>query len=105
MATTTADLAAYLRLPPDGTEDLSRYLDAAKAKARVAGVPSFRNNAAYDLFILALAAMYYENRGMSFSGSYQATAEENARNLINSFVLELRYAEDGDAVEEGAGYG
>ena len=46
--------------------------------------------------------MYYENRGMAFSGSYQATAEENARKLVNSFVLELRYAKDG-TVEDGDG--
>ena len=50
---------------------------------------------------MALAAMYYENRGMAFSGSYQATAEENAKKLINSFVLELRHASEDDA-EEGA---
>ena len=97
MAVTATELKEYLRLPPDGTEDLGPYLAAAKAKATEAGVPAFENNAMYDLFIMPLAAMYYENRGMSFSGSYQATAEENARRLINSFVLELRYAEDGEA--------
>lgn len=97
MAVTEQKLQEYLRLPPDSTEDLSGYLAAAQSKARAAGVPVFKNNAQYDLFILALASMYYENRGMAFSGSYQATAEENARKLINSFVLELRYAtEDGD---------
>ena len=42
--------------------------------------------------------MLYDNRGMGFSGSYQATAEETARKMINGFVLELRYMpeEDGD---------
>lgn len=90
----------YLKLPPDSTEDIERYLAAAKSKAAAAGVPAFENNALYDLFIYSLAAMYYDNRGMAFSGSYQATAEENARKLINSFVLELRYAKE-DAVEEG----
>ena len=40
--------------------------------------------------------MYYGNRGMGFSGSYQQAAEENARRMINSFVLELRYSEGGD---------
>lgn len=96
MAVTTTDLKDYLGLPPDSTADLSRYLAAAQAKARAAGIPDFKSNAQYDLFLLALASMYYENRGMAFGGSYQATAEENARKMVNSFVLELRYAKDGD---------
>lgn len=94
MAVTTQSLAEYLRSPPDSVENLETYLAAAKSKARAAGIPDFANNAQYDMFLHALAAMYYENRGMSFSGSYQATAEENAQKLINSFVLELRYAEE-----------
>ena len=97
MAVTTTDLASYLRLPPDSADDLTVYLNAAVAKAVGAGIPSFANNAQYDMFILSLAAMYYDNRGMSFAGSYQATAENNARSMINAFVLELRYAEDGDS--------
>lgn len=97
MAITSADLAGYLRLPPDDAGELDIYIAAAKDKARTAGIPDFKNNSQYDLFILSLSAMYYDNRGMAFSGSYQATAEENARKLINSFVLELRYAEDGPA--------
>lgn len=92
MAVTEEKLREYLRLPPDSAEDVSRYIAAALSKARSAGIPNFQCNAQYDLFILSLAAMYYENRGMAFGGSYQATAEENARKLINSFVLELRYA-------------
>lgn len=98
MAVTEQDLRDYLRLPPDSTDDLSRYLAAARSKSRAAGIPEFQNNAMYDLFLLSLASMYYENRGMTFGGSYQATAESNARKLINSFVLELRYArEDGES--------
>lgn len=102
MAVTTQSLAKYLRLPPDSEDDLEAYVAAAKSKARAAGIPDFANNAQYDLFLHALAAMYYENRGMSFSGSYQATAEENARKLINSFVLELRYATEDLPQENGA---
>ena len=94
MAATVNGLRDYLRLPPDSTEDLSMYLSAAQSKARSAGIPSFSRNAQYDLFLYALATMYYENRGMLFSGSYQATAEENARKLINGFVLELRFASE-----------
>lgn len=100
MAATTAGLAAYLRLLPDNTEDLAIYLNAAKAKASAAGIPDFESNAQYDLFLYALAAHYYENRGMSFAGTYQGTAEENARRMINAFVLELRNTEVPD-VQDG----
>ena len=90
---TTAGLASYLRLLPDDSEDLTLYLNAAKAKAAAAGIPELENNDLYDLFLYALAAFYYDNRGMTFAGTYQGTAEENARRLINSFVLTLRYSE------------
>lgn len=99
MAVTTSQLSEHLRLPPDSAESLEIYLNSAKSKARTAGIPDFKHNAQYDLMILSLATMYYENRGMSFSGSYQATAEGNARNIINSFVLELRHATE-DPEEE-----
>lgn len=95
MAVTPQTLKSYLRLPPDDDEDLTGFIEAAKAKARAAGVPDFQNNALYDLFIHELAGSYYENRSLSFSGAYQATAEENARRICNSFVLELRHAKDG----------
>lgn len=101
MAVTTETLKVYLRLSPDSTESLEMYIDAAKAKAAAAGVPDFQNNALYDLFIHELAANYYENRGLAYSGSYQATAEANARRLVNAFVLELRHAVDGDPPEAG----
>jgi len=51
------------------TINVDTYLNAAKSKARAAGVPAFENNAQYDLFILVLAAMYYDNRGMTFADS------------------------------------
>lgn len=94
MAVTEESFRKYLGPMPDDTTDLKMYLEAAKAKARSAGIPDFKNNAYYDLFICALAAMFYENRGMTFSGSYQATASDNAQKLINTFVLELRGAKD-----------
>lgn len=84
----------YLRNPPDDDQDLNLYLDAAKQSAKDADIPDYTDNAKYDLFICALAAMYYENRGLTFSGAYQATAEANARRLVNSFVLELRFSGD-----------
>lgn len=73
------------------TYQVESYLNAAKSKARAAGIPAFENNAHYDLFILALAAMYYDNRGMVFDDPQN---EQAARNMVNSFVLELRYAEE-----------
>lgn len=100
MATTTSGLASYLRLTPDNAESLSPYLNAATSMARDAGVPAFDHNAQYDLFIYSLAAMFYDNRGMAFSGSYQATAEKNARAMINSFVLQLRDASEDPADAE-----
>jgi hypothetical protein len=75
------------------TESVDTYLQAAKSKAKAAGIPVFENNAQYDLFILALAAMYYDNRAMTFQDPADAA---NAQRMIDSFVLELRYAEDGD---------
>ena len=66
------------------TANVDGYLMAAQSKARAAGVPAFTNNAQYDLFIMALAAMYYDNR------AFQAPAD--AQRMIDSFVLELRYA-------------
>ena len=92
MAVTETQLKEYLHLPADCGEDLSGFLAAARSKARGAGIPDFSHNAAYDNF----------NRGMAFAGSYQATAEENARRMINSYVLELRFAkEDPEDPEEG----
>ena len=85
MAVTTTDLAAYLRTANSG---LQPYLDAARSKARAAGIPDYEHNAQYDLFILALAAMYYDNRGM---GTPLADPVK-AQNMINAFVLELRHA-------------
>jgi len=95
MAVTEEVLRKYMNLPPDNTE-VALYLAAARSKAAAAGIPDYKSNAQYDLFLVALATMYYENRGLSFSSGYQATAQgaaaSNARDLINSFVLELRYA-------------
>lgn len=81
----------YLTIPVDS------YLSAAKSKARTAGIPDFQNNAQYDLFILALAGMYYDNRGMTFDGARPDYNEQAAQRIINSFVHELRYAEEDES--------
>lgn len=73
------------------TINVDTYLNAAKSKARAAGVPALTNNAQYDLFIMALAAMYYDNRGMAFQDPADAA---NAQRMIDSFVLELRYGDE-----------
>ena len=101
MAVDSKSLHEYMRNPPDCSEDLSMYINAAKARAKAAGVPEFKNNALYDMFIHELATHFYENRGLSVSGTYQATAEQTARNITNSYVLQLRYAEDGEAPTGG----
>lgn len=89
---TLENFRSYLRNPPDDDQELQVYLDAAKQSASDAGVPEHKGNPKYDLFLYALASYYYDNRGFSFSGSYQATAETNARRMINSMVLELRHS-------------
>jgi hypothetical protein len=92
---TASNLRTYLRLPPDA-EDVSGFLAAAQSKARTAGIPVFAHNAQYDLFIKALAAMYYDNRGLGFA---DPSAEASAQRIINAFVLELRHAEEDPATE------
>ena len=88
---TLEGLRDFLALPEAEREDrvLDQCLAAARSKARTAGVPDLHDNAQYDLFLYALAAMYYDNRGMG-----QIGAEDAAQRMINSFVLELRYAEE-----------
>ena len=100
---TIEDLRDYLNCSPDTTAaQLSMWLDAAKSEARTAGIPDFKRNAQYDLFIYALASWYYDNRGLQVSGSYQATARETMQKIKDAFVLQLRYAtEDPEEDEEG----
>lgn len=85
----TADSAEMEITVEYQTVPVDIYLTAAQSKARAAGVPLFTNNAQYDLFIMALAAMYYDNRGMVFQNPADAA---NAQRMLDSFVLELRYA-------------
>ena len=95
MAITSSDLATYLKLNPDDTEDLVGYLAAAKTKARTAGIPSFSSNALYDQFIKELAGYMHDNRSLGASDS-----EAGVQKIINSYVLELRYSDE-DPVEGG----
>lgn len=97
---TVDDFREYLNLPPDAdTAFLEQCLKAAKSKARAAGLPNFQDNAQYDLFLCALAGCWYDNRNLGFIGSGNrgtANAEANMRAMINSHVLELRYATEDD---------
>lgn len=99
MAVTESDLKEYLNNPPDNEENLERYLAMAKSKARAAGIPDYQHNACYDGFLLALAAMYYDNRGLRYAGAYQDSAERTASKMVNAYVLELRHAGE-DPMEE-----
>lgn len=92
-------LREYMNLPPDAEDGIAQLcLDAAKSKAQAAGVPDFQSNAAYDLFLCALAACYYDNRALQFTGN--AAAQESAQRMINAFVLELRHAKEDAAKED-----
>lgn len=103
---TTEGLKEYLNCSPDTTENqLSKWLDAAKSEARTAGIPEFQRNAQYDLFIYALAAWYYDNRGLQVSGSYQATARETMQKIKDAFVLQLRHATEDTEEDSGDGGG
>jgi hypothetical protein len=91
-------LKEYLGMPPDAADTIAELcLKTAKSKCRTADIPDFQNNAHYDLFLCALSSCWYDNRGLTFAGNGNASAEDNARRLVNSFVLELRYAEEDKA--------
>lgn len=93
MAVTVSSFREYLRAAPDTTDaQLESWLAAARSEARTAGIPDFSHNAQYDLFIKALAAWYYDNRGFQVSGTYQATALGTKQKMVDSFVLQLRHA-------------
>lgn len=105
MAVTIQRLAGYLRLQSpsavvDDPDALELYLAAAKSRARSSGVPDYENNAEYDLFILALASMEYDNR--SFGAPLMDP--EKAERMINGFVLRLRHAKEDSEGEAGYGY-
>ena len=105
MAATTEGFREYLNPAPDVTDaKLGAWIAAAKSEARTAGVPDFERNAQYDLFIYALAAWYYDNRGMQVSGTYQATSLQTKQKIMDSFVLALRHAAE-DPEEESDGDG
>lgn len=101
MAVTVFDLKRYLHLPPDDCEPLYLYLNAAIEQSRNAGIPVFKKNAQYDLFILSLAGALYENRCLGVSGAYPDVTAENIQRMINANALQLRHAKDGELhVEE-----
>ena len=106
MAVTVDSFREYLNPSPDTSEaQLESWLASAKSEARTAGVRDFSNNAQYDLFIMSLAAWYYDNRGLQVSGTYQATALETKKRMVDSFVLQLRYATEdagSDNSEDGS---
>ncbi len=104
MAVTVDGFRDYLNPAPETTNaELKNWLASAKSEARTAGVREFQHNAQYDLFIYALAAWYFDNRGMQVSGSYQATSLETKKKIMDSFVLALRYATEDPEESDGDG--
>lgn len=96
-------LREYLNCSPDTTtSSLTTWLEAAKSEARTAGIPEFKHNAQYDLFIYALASWYYENRGLQLSGSYQATQRDAMQKMKDAFVLQLRHATEDPEEEDSS---
>lgn len=90
-------LREYLGMPPDAPDTIADMcLKAAKSKAKTAGIPDYKNNKQYDLFLCALASCFYDNRGLTFSTEYNA---DSAQKLINALVLELRYAGEDETAE------
>lgn len=77
-------------------EEVDIYLQAAKSKARTAGIRDFQNNAQYDMFVLALAGLYYDNRGIGFA---DPSVEAAAKRMVDAFVLELRYAKEDSSMD------
>lgn len=99
---TVAGFREYLNPTPDTTDaQLKMWLAAAQSEARTAGIPDFKHNAQYDLFIYSLGTWYYDNRGMQVSGTYQATALETKKKITDSFVLQLRYATEDPEPDSG----
>ena len=96
MAATAQGLNAYMNYPVENAEELEIFVAAARSKARAAGVPDYANNANYDLFIYALAAMHYDHRGSDLDGNA-------VQSIVNSFVLELRYAGEDPKKEPASG--
>lgn len=92
MVATKQGLYKYLHLMPDEDTTMADLaFEAALVDIKGAGVHEFRNNALYDIFVYALAGYYYDNRSLNPIG----TKTEESQNMINSFVLKLRFAEDG----------
>ena len=104
MAATIDGFRDYLNPAPDVNDgQLEGWISAAKSEARTAGVPAFEHNAQYDLFIYALAAWYYDNRGLQVSGTYQATSLQTKQKIMDSFVLARRHATEDPEESDGEG--
>jgi len=96
VAVLLSELKEYVGLPPDASDAmLKKCLEAAKIKANTAGIlaEDHTDDPHYDLFIYGLAGYLYDNRSMAHVGSNPNRAGDDAatRDMINAFVLELRY--------------
>ena len=101
MAATVEGLKRYLRIRTDSEEELTEYLYAAIAYCRNGGVAYREDDPLYDLLIYKLAAQEYDNRGLGFAGTDTRTSEETRQQMLNSFILNLRYAQTADTEATG----
>ena len=95
-------LSKYLELMPGEDKTIAQLaMNAAIAKAKVAGVAERDNDPYYDLFIYALAGAWYDNRNVASPGTATQGGAEAMQKLVNQFVLELRRNASVTPVTEG----
>lgn len=89
---TLAGFKKYARIMPDeDTEVAGLCVDAARQHARDVGIPDSLDaagDAKYTLYIYALAAHYYDNRGMTPS-SQAFAVDEYTRRMMSKIRVEL----------------
>ena len=78
--------------PADSDPELEAYMNAAVAWCANAGVPYRANDPLYDLLIYKLAAQEYDVRALGNMSGEPDKAEEARQRMLNSFILNLRYA-------------
>lgn len=92
MAVSLSGFKTYARIMPDNTDETAALcFAAAQQHALDAGIPARLNidgDAKYALYIYALAAHYYDNRGMMPTSQAYAV-DEYARRMMAKFRLEL----------------
>lgn len=100
MAATLSEFMAYLGVDADDKDPMIKLcLDAAIADAKRSGIPAklFNTYAPdLDLYIYSLAALEYDNRGLTYAATNASQAAIERRR--NAMFLSLRY---GGVVKNG----